>query len=120
MVILITLVQETWLGGVSFGESSFGVLTLAGAFTFLAAVVGGYLTALLAPGNGIAHAGVICLLVVAETTYLITSGRVEGPLWFDLAGGASLLVGLLLGAWLRRFFPSTPRTSSPSGVDSVP
>jgi len=41
MVILITLVQETWLGGVSYRESPRSVLAMAGFFTFLSAAIGG-------------------------------------------------------------------------------
>jgi len=100
MGLLITLVQETWLGGVSFSESSTPVLLTGGFFTFVCAVVAGAVAAWVAGHHPIHHAAVMCLLVVVETTWLITSGRTKDPLWFDLMASGSLLVGLLIGASL--------------------
>ena len=37
-------------------------------------------------------------VVVLETTVLVTTGRVSGPLWFDLMGAGSLIVSILVGA----------------------
>jgi len=37
LVVLITLVQEVWFGGVGFYKSSLTVLMVAGFFTFLSA-----------------------------------------------------------------------------------
>jgi hypothetical protein len=45
MVILITLVQEAWFGGVDYYESSRDELAVAGFFTFLSAVAGGFFAA---------------------------------------------------------------------------
>lgn len=96
MVVLITLVQETWLGGVGWEKSSPGVLFVAGALTFLAAVAGGLIGSAIA-GSHRWPGLVMSVLVVVETTYLVASGTVTGPLWFDLLGSASLVVGILLG-----------------------
>lgn len=100
MVVLITLVQETWLGGVSFQKSGAGVLVAAGAGTVLSAVAGGAFAALVAPARPHLHALAMCVLVAVETSYLVATGRVGGPLWFDLAAAASLVVGILAGASL--------------------
>ncbi len=103
MVVLITLVQETWLGGVSWQRSSPGVLLAAGTFTFLAAVVGGFVAAVVAGRSPLTHGLLMCAVATIETTVLISTGRVEGPVWFDLAAAGSLMVGILLGTQLRRF-----------------
>jgi hypothetical protein len=97
MVIGITLVQETWFGGVSWYQSSLGELAVAGFFTFLAAVAGGFAGTLVAGGGTRIVGRVMCLLVITETTLLTLNGAFEGPLWFDLVASASLLVGILLG-----------------------
>lgn len=99
MVVLITLVQVTWLGGVTFGESSLRVLLLAGVGTFLAAMIGGVIASAISGWRRIAPL-VMCAVVIVETTTLVATGRIGGPLWFDLSGAASLLVGILLGAEL--------------------
>ena len=37
-------------------------------------------------------------VVVLETTVLVATGRVSGPLWFDLMGSGSLMASILVGA----------------------
>lgn len=98
MVIGITLVQETWFGGVGWYESPMGELAVAGFFTFLAAVAGGFVGTLVAGGKTRVVGQVMCLLVVTETTLLTIQGTLDGPLWFDILAAGSLLVGILLGA----------------------
>ena len=105
MGMLITLVQETWLGGVSYHTSSLSVLAVAGFFTFLSAVAGGVVAGLIAGRRPLLHGLVMCLLVVAETTWLVRTGRADGPLWFDAMAAASLMVGMLLGALLSVWRP---------------
>ena len=97
MVVLITLVQETWFGGVSFGTTPPLKLALAGLFTCVAAGIGGALATAIG-GSGRTPCLLMCGLVVVETTVLISTGRVPGPLWFDLISAGSLLVAILIGA----------------------
>ena len=110
MGLLITLVQETWLGGVSYTTSTTGVLLVGGFFTFLSAVAAGALAGWIAGHHPLHHAAVMCLLVALETTWLITSGRTKDPLWFDLIASGSLLAGLMIGA----SFLMRPRRVSPA------
>ena len=102
MVVLITLVQEAWFGGVSFQASSIGVLAIAGIFTFLSAVIGGVICGRVAARRPVLHVLPICLLVIAETIWLVTSGPSTDPLWFEIMAGSSLLVGILAGGWMLR------------------
>lgn len=102
MVVLITLVQEAWLGGVSYHESSVSELLLAGIGTFLSAVAGGAAGTAIA-GSGTRAVGVgMSVVVVVETTALVATGKIGGPLWFDLGGSASLIVGIVIGTELVR------------------
>ena len=100
MVVLITLVQEWWFGGVQFGRSSLTVLVVAGVLTSLAAAVGGTLATLISRPTGRAAAIAMCCIVAVETTVLVATGRIAGPLWFDLAGAGSLVVAILAAAEL--------------------
>ncbi len=104
MVVLITLVQETWFGGVSFGTTPPVTLALAGFFTCVAAGLGAAAAAAIG-GSGRIPGGLMSGMVVVETTVLITTGRVSGPLWFDIASAGSLIVAILIGA---EVFLSTP------------
>jgi hypothetical protein len=100
MVVLITLVQETWFGGVAWGETPLAPLLLAGVFTCLAALIGAAAATAIARPGGRAAAVVMSCLVAIETTVLVVTGRVGGPLWFDIAAAASLIVAIVLGAEL--------------------
>ena len=105
MVLLITLVQEYLFGGVSYGESTTGVLLGAGLLTVGCAVVGGWLAARIAGHRPWLVAGIMSALVAAETTTLVITGKVDGPLWFDILAALSLMAGLFIGAWLTTLDP---------------
>jgi hypothetical protein len=98
LAMLITLVFERGLGGVSYSKSSLGVLVLAGFCGFASAVIGGAAAVWISGIRAWVPALIMSVLVVAETSWLVSSGRAEGPLWFDVLGGLSLIVGIQLGA----------------------
>ncbi len=98
MALLITLVQERWFGGVGWYQSSMGVLAVAGFFTFLSAVVGGWFGTVVGGGTTSVVGRVMCLLVVTETSVLMLRSTLDGPLWFDVLAAGSLLLGILIGA----------------------
>jgi hypothetical protein len=98
MAVGITLVQETWFGGVGFHESSKPELAIAGLLTFLCAAAAGAIAAAIAGSRGRVAATIMSVLIIAESTWLITSGRASGPLWFDVLAASSLIVGILGGA----------------------
>jgi hypothetical protein len=54
----------------------------------------------------------MCCWVAIETTALIVTGKLPGPLWFDLAGALSLIVAILLGAELYLRWTSRARVAS--------
>jgi hypothetical protein len=108
LVLLATLVQEFWLGGVSYRNSSLSTLALAGVFTPLSAVIAGFVTAAIARRRLLAHALPLCWAITVETTFLYRTGRVDGPLWFEMLAAASLIVGVLAGVWIWRRFSSGP------------
>ena len=98
MGVLITLVQEGWFGGVGWGQTPPGDLVIAGVLTCVAAAIGAVAGTAIARVSGRLAAGIMSCLVVIETTTLIVTGQVAGPLWFDVLGAASLIVAILLGA----------------------
>ena len=100
MVALITLVQEVWFGGIGWGQTPLGALIIAGFFTCVAAALGAVAATAIARLTGRVAAVIMACLVVLETTALIVTGEVAGPLWFDLLGAVSLIVAIALGAEL--------------------
>jgi hypothetical protein len=100
MVVLITLVQETWFGGVGWGKTPLGILAVAGFFTGVSAAVLAVIATAIAQSSGRVPAVIMSGLVVLETTALLATGRVSGPLWFDILAAVSLIVAILVGAEL--------------------
>lgn len=104
MVVLITLVQETWFGGVSWDTTPIGTLAVAGFFTMLAAFVGAAAATAIVGGNTLVPAMIMALLVAVESTALVVSGRVAGPLWFDVLSALLLMFALISGGWAWNHF----------------
>jgi hypothetical protein len=45
-------------------------------------------------------AAILCGLIIVETTYLYTTQRVAGPLWFEAGAAAALIVAVCAATWL--------------------
>lgn len=113
MVALITLVQENWFGGVGWDKTPLGILAIAGFFTCVGAAVGGMVATAIARPAGLLAPAIMSCIVVIETTTLVATGKVAGPLWFDILAAASLIAAILLGAELfLRFVRSAGRESA--------
>lgn len=112
MVVLITLVQESWFGGVGWDETPLDTLAIAGFFTCVAAAIGAIVATAIARPTGLVAAGIMSFVVVVETTTLVATGKVAGPLWFDLLAAASLIAAILLGAVLFLRFTGSGRESA--------
>lgn len=97
------VVQESLLGGVSYFDPP-GKLILAGLLTPVSAAIGAVVTLVIAGRRSLLYLLPMSALIVAETTYLYRSGRVDGPLWFEAAAGASLIIGAVVGALLWQAF----------------
>ena len=100
LALASTLVQEVWLGGVSYRDSARSVLILASVFTPLCALMGGLASALTATHSRWLAASLLGALIAVETTFLYTTGRVDGPLWFEAGAGAALIAAVFAGTWL--------------------
>jgi hypothetical protein len=100
LALTSTLVQEVWLGGVSYQDSTRLVLILAGVFTPLCAFAGGLVGALVAGRSRWLAATILCGLITVETAYLYTTQRVDGPLWFEAGAAAALILAVCAATWL--------------------
>lgn len=104
LVFASMFVQQTIFGGVSFQHSPTSTLVLAGLLTPVAAVFAGLVTAMVAGRAPIWHVMPMCLAICAETTFLYTTHKVDGPLWFEGGAGLALVVSALFGAWAWKYF----------------
>jgi hypothetical protein len=99
LVLASTFVQQTMFGGVSFHHSPTSTLVLAGLLTPVAAVLANLVTAVVAGRAPIWHVLPLCLVVCAETIFLYTTHKVDGPLWFEAGAAIALVVSALVSAW---------------------
>ena len=100
LALASALVQEVWLGGVSYHRSSTRVLVLAGIFTPVCGLLAGLAVAKIGQRAATSAALILALLIALETAYLFVTGRVDGPLWFEAGAGAAIAGTVFLGAWL--------------------
>lgn len=115
MFLGILIVQEGIFGGVVYQTTPLPQLLVAGALTAASAVAGGVVAAVCFGRPFYPPALIICGLVVLETSYMIGSGRLPGPVWFDVMAACSLLVGILLGVFAVKRW-----RSKDSNSDNVP
>jgi hypothetical protein len=115
MILFITVVQEGMFGGVTYQTSPLPQLLVAGGLTLASAAVGGVVAARIFGKPFFPPALIICGLVVLESTYMISAGRMPGPIWFDVMASGSLLFGILLGAFVvQRWKPNAAPSTSVS------
>jgi hypothetical protein len=100
LALASTLLQEVWLGGVSYRDSARPVLILAGVFTPLCALLGGVVSTLIATQSRWQAGALLSVLIAVATTFLYVTGRVDGPLWFEAGAGAALIAAVFAGVWL--------------------
>jgi hypothetical protein len=91
--------QESLFPRTEYGSPVLELLTV-GVLTSVLAGMGGVVTAILAPSRPYLHLLPMAVLISIETVLLYITGRVTGPLWFELLAGASLIAGTVIGAWV--------------------
>jgi hypothetical protein len=99
MVAGAWLGQESVFPGTEYGSPVLELLTV-GIMTSVLAGMGGAVTAILAPSRPYLHLLPMAVLISIETVSLYITGRVTGPLWFELLAGTSLIAGTVIGAWV--------------------
>jgi hypothetical protein len=100
LALASTLVQEVWLGGVSYQRSESSVLILAAVFAPLCAFVGGLVGSLVAGRARWLATAILCGFIAVETSYLYSTERVDGPLWFEAGAAAALILAACAATWL--------------------
>jgi len=104
LILLTTVAQEVMFSGIDYYDSPRDDLIFGGLATFIAAVFSGMVAAILVDGRSVIPHLVISILILTETTYLILSGTLRGPLWFDILSGLALIIGVWAGHFaIRRF-----------------
>ena len=107
LVLLTTIAQEVLYDGISFATSSNNDIIFGGLATFLAAIIAGIVAAAITKANTRVPPSIISILVLAEMTYLMISGKLTNPIWFDVLSGLSLILGIWLGYYIVKKYLET-------------
>ncbi|ANM31049.1 hypothetical protein ABI59_17910 [Acidobacteria bacterium Mor1] len=100
VVVMITVVDMA-LGGVTWRESTGAVLALAAVVSVASAVLGGYVGTRIAGKAPRLHALAMIGIIAFDTTWILVKGLDSDPVWVTITAGATLALGLLIGAELR-------------------
>jgi len=100
LILLTTIAQEVLFSGIRYNSSSNFELVFGGLATFAAAVLAGFIAHLIKAKNKIIPL-VISLIIITETTYLISINLSKDPVWFDAIAGASLIIGVWMGFFFK-------------------
>jgi hypothetical protein len=101
LIILTTIAQEVLFKGIRYNSSSNFELIFGGLATFIAAVLAGYVARIINKEGNKLIPLVISMIIITETTYLISINLSKDPVWFDAIAGASLVVGVWLGFYIK-------------------
>ena len=104
LILLTTIAQEVLYDGISFATSSNIDMIFGGLATFVAAVIAGIIAAAITRGSTRIPPTIISILIFAEMTYLMLSGKLNNPIWFDILSGLSLILGIWLGYYIVKKF----------------
>jgi hypothetical protein len=99
IVIGTSLTLGVLLEGKSYAEASPWEHVVGAMGSILSGLLGGYVAAWLAGRKPVGHALAVVLILGVETTWIVITGVGSNPVWFDLAGGLTLMGTTVLGAW---------------------
>jgi hypothetical protein len=97
LVLFTTVAQEVLFDGISYNTSSQFDIVFGGLATFIAAILAGVVATLIVKGKSRWPIFIISIVIVIEMTYLMVSGILTDPIWFDTLAGLSLILGIWLG-----------------------
>jgi len=102
LTLFTAIAQEIIFDGISFTNSPLPTLIIGGGLSVLSAVLAGCIARLVYSPYKIIVPVIISLFIVADTTNLIVNDITVDPVWFDLAAGISLIIGVWFGYYYMR------------------
>jgi hypothetical protein len=105
-LVLRNGVAKSLLMGLLGAVAAYVTLALASTaavFTPLCAFVGGLVGSLIAGRARWLATIVLCGLIAIETSYLYSTQRVDGPLWFEAGAAAALILAACAATWLYEY-----------------
>src|SRR5580698_4792556 len=96
---LLTRLTPSWVG--EQGKPHFDYVIVNLGYSFLAAEVGGYVTAWVAAANPLVHVLVLGIIVLALSAMSALQSKGKQPIWYQLSLVAISPLGALAGGLLR-------------------
>lgn len=103
MVLLLVVAQDLTFGRPELGITPMYNIVFAGIGSVMAAVGGGWVAGQLKRHKQLWPQQIMCLLLIVESTYLMTNGILTNPIWFEMLASMSLLFGVLIGGWIANY-----------------
>jgi archaellum biogenesis protein FlaJ (TadC family) len=98
--VIGTIVARLPFEPLSYGQSSAPKLLVAALVVPWSGALGGIVTAMIVPMRPILHIIPAMFLIALESSWFYITGRVDGPLWFEVGAALSLILGFPIGAAL--------------------
>lgn len=99
LTALLARLTPSWVG--EQGKPQPGYIFVNLGYSFLAAAVGGYVTALLAAANPLYHVLALGIIVLALAALTALQSRGKQPIWYQLMLVALTPIGVLAGGLVR-------------------
>lgn len=109
LVLGTTLAQEIIFDDIAWESSSPLELLGGGIGSFLAAVISGASAYLIVKKANVIPNVILSILILAETIWLINSGKSQEPMWFSSTAGAMLILGIWVGRFVIGKYPKTAK-----------
>lgn len=104
LILLTTIAQEVMFDGIDYYTSPLSDIFFGGLATFFASVLAGLVASLPVHCKSVLPHIILSCLILLETTVLLITGVLSGPLWFDILSGLSLIPGIWVGHFLATNF----------------
>jgi MFS family permease len=101
-----TLVLEILLGGRVSPEAAWTIQLAGIVGTVASGLLGGYVVARLGDPRSWLHTAPVLAVLLLDTVFVVTRDGAGNPLWFDLAGSATLMGATAAGCWIHARTPS--------------
>ncbi len=119
VIVVCTTIGFRPLGGIVHRDAPLTLQAAGALVAVVSGLLGGVMAALVAGHHPVRHAAAVLLLLTIDTAVVLSRGD-RDPVWFELAGSATLMLATVGGGVVYSLASRgrrPPRQHSPSGWD---
>lgn len=102
------LAFEVWLGGIGYYKSPVSVLLIASVAAFISGFAGGFAAAWIGGKPYLVFAAGVAIFLIADSIFVISSGKSPDPVWYDLFGAMTLMAAAIIGGYVKQLLSARP------------